>query len=531
MVIRISDVRNGQGDYASLDDRMLVLDFQAGHPEAFVEIHGRYGTLARHVCRRLLANSHDTDEAFQETMIRVFQGLYRFNGRYALQPWISRIATNVSLDMIRSRARRPLFDERAVEDHEHVDLEDGPEEAFERLVERDLVLSVLTDLPDTHRRALILRELEGHSHREIGTAMGISPSQAKALIHRAKGSFRRRWMEKAADRSGIAGIALLPLVWLVRLADAARRVADRAAHAAQAAQAAAPEVVSSAASSTVVSAGGSGLGERVLAAGMTLLVAGGVTVGATTIAKDRGNDDGPVRAEAPAPVVVAPAADPDVWEPQPRFDQRPPKEAQGPPEAREDAEAVEPSPSVAPSPEPTEAPSPEPTETPTPEPTPDPTPVIPPAPGWSGILRTQTSSEATCICGAPALLGGRSYGSTTGRFVFQQTVEGALLDAEGDAAWRMRVTYFGEAEKGAGTGGASFYIYEPHRTTQFEAFGVLGGVSVGRDGVTTLTFVGHYEMRSDTKDPSPIPHEGMFALVVDVWQDDATVFTAVLSLY
>jgi len=95
MVIRSPDQRATQGGYAALDDRMLVLDFQAGQVEAFVEIHRRYGALARHVCTRFLPNQADADEAFQETMIRVFQGLYRFNGRFALRPWIARIAKNV----------------------------------------------------------------------------------------------------------------------------------------------------------------------------------------------------------------------------------------------------------------------------------------------------------------------------------------------------------------------------------------------------------------------------------------------------
>jgi RNA polymerase sigma-70 factor (ECF subfamily) len=107
MVTRVPEQRNTLGGYAVLDDRLLVLDFQAGNPQAFVEIHQRYGPLARRVCRRFLPDPQDVDEAFQETMIRVYQGLYRFNGRYALQPWVARIAKNVSLDILRGRARRP----------------------------------------------------------------------------------------------------------------------------------------------------------------------------------------------------------------------------------------------------------------------------------------------------------------------------------------------------------------------------------------------------------------------------------------
>ena len=112
MATRVTDLRT-EGDYQVLDDRLLVLDFQAGQPQAFVEIHRRYGPLAKHVCTRFLPNRHDADEAFQETMIRVFQGLYRFNGRYALQPWVARIAKNVSLDILRGYARRPKTDHSA----------------------------------------------------------------------------------------------------------------------------------------------------------------------------------------------------------------------------------------------------------------------------------------------------------------------------------------------------------------------------------------------------------------------------------
>jgi DNA-directed RNA polymerase specialized sigma24 family protein len=70
---RTTDLRGGEGGYEALDDRLLVLDFQAGHPEAFVEVHRRYQGLAKHVCRRFLRNRQDAEEAFQETMIRVFQ--------------------------------------------------------------------------------------------------------------------------------------------------------------------------------------------------------------------------------------------------------------------------------------------------------------------------------------------------------------------------------------------------------------------------------------------------------------------------
>ena len=200
------DQRTTPGAYSALDDRLLVLDFQAGNPQAFVEIHRRYGGLARHVCGRILLTPQDADEAFQETMIRVFQGLYRFNGRYALQPWIARIAKNVSLDILRGHARRPQTDHSAPASDELPVPGDEADEIVERLVQRDTVLAVLADLPETHRRALMLREFEGRSHREVAQEMEITPSQAKAL----EGTGERR--AAAPDGGGETDTLI---VWIV----------------------------------------------------------------------------------------------------------------------------------------------------------------------------------------------------------------------------------------------------------------------------------------------------------------------------
>jgi hypothetical protein len=153
----------------------------------------------------------------------------------------------------------------------------------------------------------VLREVEGRSHREVAHAMEISPSQAKALIHRAKGSFRRHWLEKVAERGGFMGLAFLPLLWLARFGNGLRRVVDRVGSTAQVAQAAAPEAVTQTVTAVTATAApaATGMAERLVAAGVTILVAGSVTVGAAKIVTD--NDQaktvGEVAAAAIAPAV------------------------------------------------------------------------------------------------------------------------------------------------------------------------------------------------------------------------------------
>jgi RNA polymerase sigma-70 factor (ECF subfamily) len=519
-----------------------VLDFQAGQPEAFVEIHRRYGPLAKHVCARFLPNRADADEAFQETMIRVFQGLHRFNGRYALQPWIARIATNVSLDQIRTRQRRPLVGDGTIEDQEPLDPADGPEEVIERLIERDLVLSVLAGLPPNHRTALVLRELEGRSHKEIALALDITPAQAKALIHRAKGTFRRNWLLAVTEKGGLAGIALLPLLWLAKAAEGARRVADRVVgHASQVAQAATPEVVASAASSPAVVASASTMTERIVAAGMTIVLAGGVTVGAATIVKERNDREPAERTQAAAAPVAAapevedPAEDPAVVPPVVERDPRDAAAEQDPPVTGTTGVVADPTtdPTVDPTTEPTVEPTTEPTVDPTTDPSEEPTaPPVPPVPDWAGSFSVLWSTTDDCGCPGIELVTSRATGGLLGNdgvLSLGQRFRGGALDAEGDAAWHVDAQVIADLTATGGNGSLRLVLRSGDVETTFlgavEAVAITGTVEAG-DLVYALS--GRYSALAPIE--SPIPTEGGFEVRIGVWTDGATVVATGIAL-
>ncbi len=528
MAIRDVELRIGQRDYAALDDRMLVLDFQAGDPEAFVEIHRRYGGLARRVCGRFLRNPQDVEEAFQETMVRVFQGLHRFNGRYALQPWVARIATNVSLDHVRAAARRPPVEEGSIHDDEWPDMADGPEEAYERLVQRDLVLSVLEDMPQNHRAALVLRELDGRSHREIATALGITPSQAKALIHRAKGSFRRGWLRAAAERGGFAGIAFLPLLWLLKAGDLARRLVDRAGQATtQAVQVATPEVVTAAASSPAATTTATGLAERLVAAGVTLVLAGGVTVAAVKSEPDRAapvDRATPIETQSasPSPAAVVPvppaaASDEPARSADRSRDPAPAREREG----REEGEGRDQEPqAAAETSEPAEAPSPAsapgdpaPTEPPT-------APVIPPAPAWTFSFVTAGLSVESCGCDTtPRLVTSSSKGTPSEGVSFAQEVEGAVFDAGDDPTWPFWLSFSGSAGPNGGRLRAELMLASAGGLFWYEANGNIVETTENADGSVVYDFVGAFSLRPDQQPVAGIPRMGRISVSLGVWAD------------
>lgn len=178
------------------DEKELAQAFKRGEPGAYEAIYARFQPRVHGVCRRMLSDPHDADEASQEAFLKVYQALPRFNGRYQLGAWIARITTNVCLDQLRSRSRKPSVPSTM----EELDLElaefqteAGPEEFALRNAESRHVRRVLAGLPPMHRAAIVLRDFEGFSYEEVAKTLGISNAQCKALIHRARQNFKRSW--------------------------------------------------------------------------------------------------------------------------------------------------------------------------------------------------------------------------------------------------------------------------------------------------------------------------------------------------
>jgi RNA polymerase sigma-70 factor (ECF subfamily) len=171
-------------------DRELVVAFQRGSTEAYDEIYRLYAPRIRRVCSRMLGNSQDVEEATQETFLKAYQALGRFNGQYQLGAWLSRIASNVCLDQIRVRSRSAVHVALS-DEHETAGTERGPEEIV--VGENPRIHEAIAEIQPLHAEALKLRALRGLSHREMAGELHMTPAQVKALLHRARSSFRRAW--------------------------------------------------------------------------------------------------------------------------------------------------------------------------------------------------------------------------------------------------------------------------------------------------------------------------------------------------
>lgn len=182
-------------------DRDLVLDFREGCPVAYESIYLRHYERVYRTCLKILSNPADAAEATQETFLKAFKALGRFNGQYHLGAWLARIANNVALDQLRARARSVNI---AAGTDEVIDLEDEHRGPAMEVAERVGVAEALEEIQPLHAQALMLQAVEGLSHKQIAARLQMSSSQVKSLLHRSRSSFKKAW-------DNASGWALAPL--------------------------------------------------------------------------------------------------------------------------------------------------------------------------------------------------------------------------------------------------------------------------------------------------------------------------------
>ena len=152
-------------------------------------------------CRRMLGSPDDAEDALQETLLRAWKGLPRFEGRGSLRSWLYRIATNASLDAIHRQPRRVVpidFDETTPADHWHAP---ATEPAIEGRYltredfERALIVSMRL-LPARQRAVLMLREVLGFSAREAADALDTTVASVNSALQRARATIEKRLPER-----------------------------------------------------------------------------------------------------------------------------------------------------------------------------------------------------------------------------------------------------------------------------------------------------------------------------------------------
>jgi RNA polymerase sigma-70 factor, ECF subfamily len=166
-------------------DMALVDRCRKGDLEAFEELYRQHAGRLYSVACRMVGNPSDAEDLLQEIFLSAHRKLDSFRGDSALGTWLYRLATNLCLDHLRSRAARTsqltgtLDDEPGLADAGSRALADST------LTRMDLERA-LAQLPDGCRAAFVLHDIEGLEHREVADALGIAEGTSKSQVHKAR---------------------------------------------------------------------------------------------------------------------------------------------------------------------------------------------------------------------------------------------------------------------------------------------------------------------------------------------------------
>ncbi len=179
-----------------LTDRACVARTRAGDADAFrvlVERHSR--TLFR-LAYRMTGNESDAEDVVQESFLRAYRQLDKFDERASFGTWLYRITANCSLDLVRSRKRRSEHMAPADPDRDAPLLalpapEPSPEREAASGQVRDRVAEAMKELSAVERTAFVLRHFEGMRIEEVSRVLDCAPGAAKHSVFRAVQKLRR----------------------------------------------------------------------------------------------------------------------------------------------------------------------------------------------------------------------------------------------------------------------------------------------------------------------------------------------------
>src|ERR1700675_3508607 len=170
---------------------------QSGDSDAFRLLVEQHSRAVFRLAFRLTGNEQDAEDVVQETFLRAYRQLDKYEARSSFSTWLYRIASNYSLDLIRMRKRHEEKRERGSKAEERDILQSipvnapGPDRIAHSNQVQERVNEALNELSDQERTAFVLRHFEGLSIDEIGEALGTGTNATKHSIFRAVQKLRR----------------------------------------------------------------------------------------------------------------------------------------------------------------------------------------------------------------------------------------------------------------------------------------------------------------------------------------------------
>ena len=164
-------------------ERALIDQVLAGDELAFRQLYRRHSPrLYQLVLRTLGGREADAEDAVQEAWLKATERMGSFRWECSFGTWLCTIGLNVAREQMRHRGRRP--------EAPWPEELDPPAAAPLDIVDGMDLEKAIAELPDGYRTVLVLHDVEGYTHEEIGASLGIAPGTSKSQLFWARQAVR-----------------------------------------------------------------------------------------------------------------------------------------------------------------------------------------------------------------------------------------------------------------------------------------------------------------------------------------------------
>jgi RNA polymerase sigma-70 factor, ECF subfamily len=180
-----------------MSEAVLVSMAKLGDSDAFVELSKRHSGKILRTIYRVTRNWHDAEDALQDAMLRAFSHLKDFQEKSSFYTWLTRIAINSALMILRKKRGCNELSFGGIDDsgdnYERWEVKspaENPESRLARKEREELLRDAVLRLPQVLREVVELQQAKGYSLRETAEALGISVPAVKSRLSRARATLR-----------------------------------------------------------------------------------------------------------------------------------------------------------------------------------------------------------------------------------------------------------------------------------------------------------------------------------------------------
>jgi len=175
-----------------MTDAELVLQAKTAKLTAFEELVGRHERRVYSLAYRMLANQHDAEDVTQQAFLSALEHLKDFREESSFSTWLLRIASHAALKIIRKRQGLPTESLDIPHPEFIATWKESPAKLAQQNETGKLIETALAELDEKHRLVFLLRDVEGFSVKETATATGLTESNVKVRLLRARLQLRER---------------------------------------------------------------------------------------------------------------------------------------------------------------------------------------------------------------------------------------------------------------------------------------------------------------------------------------------------